>query len=91
MKWLLVPLLLCTLGFCAQDAVPPGTVLPAQLNSSLDSAKNKPGQVITARIMQDVPLGAGKIPAGAKVIGRIVSVGGHLRRAAVRSPSASIR
>jgi leader peptidase (prepilin peptidase)/N-methyltransferase len=33
-----------------------------------------PGQVITARVMQDVPLPGGKIPAGAKIIGHIISV-----------------
>jgi len=57
------------------NSIPSGTVLPVRLNSTLSSAKSKPDQVITARIMQDVPLQKGrKIPAGATVIGHITSV-----------------
>lgn len=74
MKSLLIALLLSSAALSAQDAIPAGTVLPAQLNSSLDSQKSKPGQAITARIMQDVPLPGGKIREGAQVIGHIVSV-----------------
>lgn len=56
-------------------AVPPGTILPVRLNSSLSSSKTKPGQIITARIMQDVPLANGeKIREGSKVIGHVVDV-----------------
>ena len=56
-------------GAVAQISIPLGTVLPAQLNSSLNSRKTKPGERITARIMQDVPLPAGrKIRAGAEVV-----------------------
>ena len=69
MKYLLIALLLCSIALCAQEAIPAGTVLPARLNSSLDSHKSRPGQVITARIMQDVPLPGGKIRAGAQLIG----------------------
>jgi len=54
-------------------AIPPGTILPVRLNSSISSAKSRPGQVITGRIMQDVPLGRGvRIRAGTEVIGHIV-------------------
>ncbi|HTV59297.1 MAG TPA: hypothetical protein VMJ93_10530 [Verrucomicrobiae bacterium] len=54
--------------------VPPGTVLPVTLDSSL-SVKSRPGQVITARIMQDVPLGPGvKIRAGSKLLGHVIEV-----------------
>ena len=75
MKLLLIGLLVLSTGLFAQEAIPTGTVLPAQLKSSLDSRKSKPGQVITARLMQDVPLPAGgKIPAGAKVTGHISDV-----------------
>jgi hypothetical protein len=75
MRWPLIALLLCSAGMSAQDAIPAGTIIPCRLNSSLDSRKSRQGQVITARIMQDVPLPArGKIPAGAKVIGRIINV-----------------
>lgn len=59
----------------AESVIPAGTILPVELNSSLNSKKSKAGQVITARIMQDVPLPRGsKIRAGAKVIGQVVRV-----------------
>lgn len=74
MKLLTIAFLLCSAALFGQNAIPAGTVLPAQLNSSLDSQKSKPGQVITARIMQDVPLPGGKIRAGAQVVGHVVSV-----------------
>jgi hypothetical protein len=55
--------------------IPSGTIFPVRLNATLSSAKCKPGQEITARIMQDVPLPKGaKIPEGSKVIGHIVDV-----------------
>ena len=76
-----VALLAGLLGFAiaAQAAnansIPPGTILPVRLNSTLSSAKNKPGQIVTARVMQNVPLPDGqKIRAGATVIGHITSV-----------------
>jgi len=74
MKFFLISLLLFSAAAWAQNAVPVGTVLPAELSASLDSGKSKPGQVITARIMQDVPLPAGRIPAGARIVGHIVNV-----------------
>lgn len=62
-------------GLRAANSIPPGTILPVSLNSTLSSAKSRPGQIITARIMQDVPLPDGSaIRAGAKVIGHITSV-----------------
>jgi hypothetical protein len=55
--------------------IPSGTVLPVRLNSTLSSSKSRPGQEISARIMQDVPLPAGgKIPVGRKVVGHIIAV-----------------
>ena len=55
--------------------VPPGTILPVRLNSSLSSSKSKANQLISARIMQDVPLpGGAKIPEGSQVFGAIVQV-----------------
>lgn len=65
------------LAFAAHAAtsIPQGTVLPLRLNSTLSSAKGKPGQIITARVMQDVPLPDGRaIRAGATVIGHVTSV-----------------
>jgi hypothetical protein len=54
--------------------IPAGVILPVRLNTSFSSANARPGQVITGRIMQDVPLPrGGKIPEGSKVIGSIVA------------------
>jgi hypothetical protein len=56
-------------------AIPPGTILPVHLNSAISSSKSKAGQIITGRIMQDVPLPAGlKIRAGSKIIGHVVEM-----------------
>jgi len=56
-------------------AVPPGTILPVRLNTSLNTEKSKPGGVITGRTMQEVPLpGDWKIPAGSKVFGELTAV-----------------
>jgi hypothetical protein len=55
--------------------IPVGTILPARLNHGLSSKSAKPGQVVTARIMQEVPLpNQENIPEGAKLLGKIVSV-----------------
>src|SRR5271156_1671573 len=59
----------------AENTIPAGTILPVALNSSLNSRKVKVGQVISARVMQDVPLSTGsKIHAGAKVVGQVINV-----------------
>jgi hypothetical protein len=72
---LLIGLLVLATGSFAQNAIPAGTILPLQLNSSLSSKKSRPGEVVTARLMQDVPLPSGsKIHAGAKAVGHIVDV-----------------
>jgi len=56
-------------------AIPVGTVLPVRLNQSLSFKKTKPGQAISARIMQDVPLPGGeKIPEGTRVVGTVESM-----------------
>lgn len=55
--------------------MPVSPILPVRLNTTISSSKNEPGMDITGRIMQDVPLSPGlKIPAGSKVLGRIVEV-----------------
>jgi len=75
MKSLALLMLMLVAGSFAETAIPPGTILPVQLNSSLRSAKARPGQTITARIMQDVPLGGHqKIHVGARVLGRVLAV-----------------
>ncbi|HKN17140.1 MAG TPA: hypothetical protein VJX47_09370 [Candidatus Sulfotelmatobacter sp.] len=73
MPW--ITLILFATQLSAQSSIPAGTILPVQLNSSLNSRKLSTGQVITARVMQDVPLPSGsKIRAGAKVIGHVTAV-----------------
>jgi hypothetical protein len=68
-------LIMLSMDLFAQNTIPAGTIVPVALNSSLNSRKVKPGQVITARVMQDVPLSPGStIHAGAKVIGRVIDV-----------------
>lgn len=62
-------------GSPATGSIPVGTVLPLRLNSTLSSETAHRGQVITARIMQNVPLPGGlSIHAGASVLGHVVSV-----------------
>jgi hypothetical protein len=55
--------------------LPSGTILPVRLNSTISSAKCKPGQVITGRIMQNVLLASGgRIREGSKIVGHVVEV-----------------
>jgi hypothetical protein len=79
--------LLASIGLAEQ--VPEGTVLPTRLSSAIDTHKSKIGDRITARVMQDVPLGPSptrpgaqnvhggsirRVPAGARLVGEIVEV-----------------
>jgi hypothetical protein len=58
-----------------QTVIPAGTILPVQLNSALQSENSRPGQVVSARIMQDIPLpGGSKIKSGSKLLGSVVMV-----------------
>lgn len=55
--------------------IPAGTTLPIMLSSTLDARKAKPGQKITGKLMQAVPLPTGaQIPAGARLLGIVVAV-----------------
>ena len=59
----------------ANVEIPAGTILPVRLNHGLSSKNSRPGQKLTARVMQEVPLpNHERIPEGAKVLGKIVSV-----------------
>ena len=51
-----------------------GTILPIQLSSTISLAKAAPGQTITARIAQDVPLEHGVLRRGTRISGHIVAV-----------------
>lgn len=76
MKQLMIfSLLAMPLILLAQQPIPRGTILPVQLNSGVRSDKARAGDVMSGRVMQDVPLNAGaKIKTGAKVLGRVVAV-----------------
>lgn len=68
-------LLLAATALHAATVIPEGTVLPARLDTTLSTKKTKAGQVVKARIMQDVPLPDGrKIPAGSLLVGHVTSV-----------------
>lgn len=59
----------------SNPVIPGGTILPVRLNSTLSSVDCRKGQVITGRVMQDVPVSPGvRIKEGSKVLGHIVEV-----------------
>ncbi len=76
MLWLkLVAAFLCSVTWLAAQSLPAGVALPVMLNSTLDAKKDKPGEHIEGKIMQDVPLSAGsKIKSGSRVFGHVVAV-----------------
>lgn len=69
----LIVAVLFSTALSAQQAIPNGTIIPVRLNTSLDSAKAKPGQSFTATVMQNVPSSGLKIRRGSKVFGHVVS------------------
>lgn len=71
--WLLVWLTFAG-AVVAQETIPAGTVLPVRLNSAINSKNAQAGRMVTARLMQDVPLGSGmRLAAGSKLIGHILA------------------
>src|SRR5208283_2282292 len=75
MRWFafLASALLTTALAFAQD-VPPGTVIPIMLTTTVDSAKAHAGQEIAGTVMEAVPLPSGsRIPAKAKLLGHVVA------------------
>ncbi len=59
----------------AATTVPTGTILPVRLDSTISSANSKPGDKISATVMQNVPLRSGaELHRGAKLAGEVVSV-----------------
>jgi hypothetical protein len=74
---LMIGVFALSVGVSGSQTIPAGTILPVRLNTSLSSVKCKPGQRITARVMQSVPLPDGAvIRAGSKVVGHVVRVSG---------------
>jgi len=54
--------------------VPPGTILPIRLDTSLSSTKSKAGDTVKAHLMQDIPLPGGrKIPRGTQILGKVTA------------------
>jgi hypothetical protein len=61
-------------GLALGQEIPAGTVFPVMLNSTLDARRSKPGDKISGKIMQDVPLPDGaRIPKGSTVWGNVIS------------------
>lgn len=59
----------------AQTKIPVGAIIPVRLSSSLDAKSCKPGDKITAKVAQEVPLYNGaKIKAGRRVLGEVLAV-----------------
>ena len=74
-RYLLAVILLFSLPGWAEDTVPLGTILPVALTSTLNTQRIKPGQVISAVVMQDVPASnLLVIPARSVVLGHVVDV-----------------
>ena len=74
-RLLFVTLFACCVTASAQDSVPAGTILPVTLNSSLNTRNIKPGERVSATVMQDVPASDSvTVRARSKVLGRVVEV-----------------
>lgn len=54
--------------------IPSGTLLPIMLDNTIDTNKSKPGEKISAKLSQEVPLPDGaKIKRNSKVLGHVVA------------------
>ena len=59
----------------AQTHIATGTVIPGELNSTINAKNCKAGQMVEARVAQDVPLDNGnRIKAGTRIMGEILAV-----------------
>jgi hypothetical protein len=57
------------------QTIPPGTVLPVLLETTVDTRHDRPGKKITGKLMQDVPLTGGEtIPKGAHITGHVANI-----------------
>jgi hypothetical protein len=76
MLWLKVAaVIFCSFITLQAQELPTGTTLPVMLGSSLDAKKDKPGETIGGKTMQEVLLPSGMmIKRGSKVTGHIIAV-----------------
>ena len=59
----------------SNSALPPGTILPVRLDTSLSSGKSRAGDIVRGHLMQAVPLPGGrKISRGTEVLGKVIAV-----------------
>ncbi len=59
----------------AQTNIAVGTIIPVKLSSTIEAKNCKPGDKVTAKVVQEVPLYNGaKIKAGRRVIGEVLAV-----------------
>ncbi len=59
----------------AATTIPTGTIIPVRLDSTISSANSKPGDKLSATLMQNVPLPSGtEIHRGTKLTGEVVGV-----------------
>jgi hypothetical protein len=71
---LLAIALMAAAPLVAQE-IPAGTIVPVMLTVTVESAKAHPGQAITGKVMERVPLPDGQdIPEGARVIAHVDQV-----------------
>jgi hypothetical protein len=76
MFWLrLTAALICSVTMLSAQDLPAGTALPVMLSSSLDAKKDRPGETIEGKTMQEVSLPSGvTIKRGSRVTGHVVAV-----------------
>lgn len=70
--WIWAAMALLPVSMAAQSALPAGTILPVSLHRAINAAKARNGQLIQARVMQNIP--GTSIHRGARVLGHIVAV-----------------
>jgi hypothetical protein len=77
-------IVLLTAAVASSQQIPAGTVLPVMTNANVEAGKSKPGDRVSAKLMQDVVLPSGeRIPCGAKLEGQVVQASPASRGAAI--------
>ena len=70
-----LPIQLLLAALLVSPGIPAGTVLPITLGTTLDAKKDKPGQKLDGRLMEEVALSGGaRFKRGARVSGHVVEV-----------------